>query len=298
MEETLNNTMPRPEVKLVPVRGVNIETFRRGEDEPYVSVRALAHGLGLDVASQLKRIERDAVLRSSMVMTPAVGADRRNREMQAIPLAMVPGFLFGIDASRVRPDLQDRLNGFKRECYAVLDQYWRGGGVAANPRVVGLSELSEDVRAVIGGIVKSVVAKALEDVHAGQELISERLLVVAERVDTIMAPGPNLMVTVDHVTAFDVVSVMAEVPDGKRYPGLSSWVSTELQRFCVRNGFSTKLIPIYPGEKWAFHRDAALRWLAEGGRKAIWERVSRRAERRGGQGRLRLAGGHHCLATV
>ncbi|MBK9053977.1 MAG: hypothetical protein IPL78_24600 [Chloroflexi bacterium] len=39
---------------------------------------------------------------------------------QCLPLEYLNGWLFGINADRVRPDIRDRLIRYQRECYKIL----------------------------------------------------------------------------------------------------------------------------------------------------------------------------------
>jgi outer membrane murein-binding lipoprotein Lpp len=48
------------------------------------------------------------------------GADGRQRDLVCIPLDMLPGWLFGITTSRVRPELQPKLSRYRAECFRVL----------------------------------------------------------------------------------------------------------------------------------------------------------------------------------
>jgi antirepressor protein len=40
--------------------------------------------------------------------------------MLCLPIVLLPGWLFGITASRVRPDLHDKIVRYRRECFRVL----------------------------------------------------------------------------------------------------------------------------------------------------------------------------------
>lgn len=44
------------------------------------------------------------------------------REVLALPLKLLPGWLFGLQASRVKPELRDKILRYQQDCYEVL---WR-----------------------------------------------------------------------------------------------------------------------------------------------------------------------------
>lgn len=77
----------------------------------YVPVRPLVEYMGLSWSGQWERINRDAVL-SEMVQgvrvtrTPEEGG---SQIMFCLPLDYINGFLFGINANRVKPELRDRI---------------------------------------------------------------------------------------------------------------------------------------------------------------------------------------------
>ena len=101
-----------------------------GQTQPaiYVPVRPICEYLGLDWSSQRQRIDRDPVLsevRQGVVITTAPSADGRGggpQEMLCLPVQFLHGWLFGISASRIKPELQEKVIRYQRECYSVL---WR-----------------------------------------------------------------------------------------------------------------------------------------------------------------------------
>lgn len=89
------------------------------ERRVYVPVRPLVDFLGVDWRGQRQRIRRDPVLSAemSMVVMETTGGPQ---EMMCLPLDMLNGWLFGIQASRVKEELQEKLIRYQRECYRVL----------------------------------------------------------------------------------------------------------------------------------------------------------------------------------
>jgi hypothetical protein len=98
---------------------------------PHVSVRSLCEALGLDVQAQTRRIHRHPVLSQGVAVTatPSAGGDQQTA---CLPLSMLNGWLFGIQASRVRPELRERLVQYQRECFDVLARHFGAAGAAAN----------------------------------------------------------------------------------------------------------------------------------------------------------------------
>ncbi|MCB8980639.1 MAG: hypothetical protein H6657_24785 [Ardenticatenaceae bacterium] len=122
------------EQSLEPVREVTVDFYgdeiptalvvidEDGRQVVYVPVRPLVEYLGLSWSGQWERIKRDAVLSEivqgvRVTRTPEEGG---TQVMLCLPLDYINGFLFGINANRVKPELRDRLITYQRECYQVL----------------------------------------------------------------------------------------------------------------------------------------------------------------------------------
>ena len=106
----------------------------------YTPVKPVCEFLGLDWESQRQRIERDEVLTESacVIQAPSVGG---LQQMVCLPLDYLNGWLFGVDVGRIRPELRERMILYKRECYRVLAQAFRGGeGTVPLARVEALEE--------------------------------------------------------------------------------------------------------------------------------------------------------------
>lgn len=88
--------------------------------KPHAVVRPIAEALGLDWSSQRKRLLRHPVLSSAVVvMTTEVG-DGQGREVTLLPIDKLNGWLFGVSASRVKPERREALIQYQRECFDVL----------------------------------------------------------------------------------------------------------------------------------------------------------------------------------
>ncbi len=102
--------------------------------EIYVPVRPICDYLGLDWSSQRQRINRDQVLAEGVVVItiPSAGGPQN---AVCLPLDLLPGFLFGVSATRVKPELQEKITRYRRECFRVL---WE----AFKPEILGTAALA------------------------------------------------------------------------------------------------------------------------------------------------------------
>jgi hypothetical protein len=92
------------------------------ENELFVPIRPICEFLGLSWAGQFERIKRDEVLAAEIrdvrvTRTPQEGG---SQDMLCLPLEYLPGWLFGVSTSRVKPELRDRIIRYRRECYRAL----------------------------------------------------------------------------------------------------------------------------------------------------------------------------------
>ena len=89
------------------------------DPEVFVALRPICEYLGLAWSSQLQRVKRDEVLNEAQgvfVMNTPGG----RQQTFGLKLKYLPGWLFGIDTARVRPELREKIIRYRRECYDVL----------------------------------------------------------------------------------------------------------------------------------------------------------------------------------
>ncbi len=103
----------------------------------YVPVRPICELIGVDWNGQRRRINRDPVLSAETVsvdVTSTQGsAPPQRRKMLCLPLDYVSGFLFGLNADRVRKDLRDKVIRYQRDCYRVLADAFLSPVTAVTP---------------------------------------------------------------------------------------------------------------------------------------------------------------------
>lgn len=132
----------------------------KGQPVIYIPVRPICDFMGVDWSSQRQRINRDPVLSQELipcvVVTTTQGQPDQRREMACLPLDMINGWLFGINATRVKEDLRDRLIQYQRECYRVLadafvNRIISDDWMQTNPEtMMALQQIRENALAVAG----------------------------------------------------------------------------------------------------------------------------------------------------
>jgi hypothetical protein len=119
--------------------GTSIPTFNV-EGVIRVAMKPICDAIGLGWQSQWHRIKRHPVLSKGVVMmtTPSKGGIQKHL---TLPLNKLNGWLFGVDASRVKPEIREKLVEYQEECFDALSDYWQKGQ-AVNSRTATPDERS------------------------------------------------------------------------------------------------------------------------------------------------------------
>jgi DNA-binding MarR family transcriptional regulator len=104
-------------------QGSELLTIERG-GALYVAMKPVCESIGLNWRGQYNRIKRHPVLSQGVVMmtTPSGGG---NQETLMLSIKNIHGWLFSIDANRVKPEIKDKLIAYQKECFDVLYDYWQ-----------------------------------------------------------------------------------------------------------------------------------------------------------------------------
>ena len=145
--------------------GDELEAVRNGEHVDVV-VKRVCEALGVDHASQQTKLKSQAW--ATVVMIPTVAEDGKLREVFALDLESLPMWLVTIHASKVRPELREKLVRYQRECKRVLAEHFFGSQQ-------GLGKLAE----VLGSIVSlsasvASLAKSVADQNARIEAVEKK----------------------------------------------------------------------------------------------------------------------------
>lgn len=127
-------TLVPVEQKIVEFYEDQVTAVRLATGEVFVAVRSICDNLGVAWSPQRRRILRDPVLADEMhPVTLTVMGTGQKVDTLCLPLKYVPGFLFGMNADRVKPEIRDRLIRYQRECYDVLAEAFMDGRLATDP---------------------------------------------------------------------------------------------------------------------------------------------------------------------
>lgn len=124
------------QLSVVEQRDVNfyddqIVAVRVEDGTVYVPIRPICDLIGVGRRGQQERIERDPVLstvaRPITIMVSGRVTRPQGREMVCLPLDYLNGWLFGINANRVKESVRDSVIRYQHECYRVLFDAFQSG---------------------------------------------------------------------------------------------------------------------------------------------------------------------------
>jgi hypothetical protein len=107
----------------VPFHGDVVLVVQERDGEVLVPLKRLCENLGIAYARQAEKVKGDG--RFNYTLMSIVAPDGKRRKMVCLPLDQVSGWLFTVNANRVRQNLREKLNQYQRECVKVLDTHWR-----------------------------------------------------------------------------------------------------------------------------------------------------------------------------
>ena len=94
-----------------------------GQEQIYVPLRPICDYLGLDWSAQLQRMKRTPTLqrgrRVVKITTRRQGGDQV-QDMVCLRVDLIAGWLFGVTVGKVKPELQEKVERYQDECYAIL----------------------------------------------------------------------------------------------------------------------------------------------------------------------------------
>lgn len=168
-----------------------VTAVRVTDGSVYVPVRPICEKLGLNWPPQFQRIQRDPVLSEVskgviVTITPSSidGRGGGPQEMVCLPLEFINGWLFGIQTSRVRPELRDRIINYQRNCYQVLFEAFQTGRLTYHDQIM---------RADSPASRAYQIATALADLARQQWMMEQRI----ESTESTLADHTQRLETVE-----------------------------------------------------------------------------------------------------
>ena len=110
--------------QIVPFYGDELIAVQRADGNIFVHFGRLCDNLGLSRSPQVRRVQRHAVLNNGLT-TLAVVTEGGSQAVQCLRIDLLPLWLAGLQASRVKADLRDKLVQYQQEAAVVLWQAFK-----------------------------------------------------------------------------------------------------------------------------------------------------------------------------
>ncbi len=177
-----------------------IVAVRLANSSIFIPVKPICDLLGVDWAGQYRRIQRDPVLSEEMRHIDVTSIRRGAQSMVCLPLDYISGFLFGLNADRVKPELRERVLRYQRECYKVLAEAFQDGRLTTDSDFEGL--LASDTPAAQAYKIAAAIMKMARQqllLEAQLQTHTTQLAVHEQRLEEIEATlgDPGRFVTPD-----------------------------------------------------------------------------------------------------
>jgi len=208
---------------------------------PYVALRPINDLLGLDWSAQYRRVQRDEVLRDEIKLVIIQAADGKQYETLSLPLEYLPGWLFGINVSRVKPELKDKMIRYQRECFRILWQAFQSRAAAPDiiPQLVNnqaetraeVETVKQDMKALDQSVkeIKEILSeiRGLSSTHraTAQKMVNE-----ISKISGVK----HLYIWTDLKDTFHVASYN-DIPDEK-WTEVQKWLQKRLNTAQERKG--------------------------------------------------------------
>ena len=104
---------------------------------------------------------------------------------------MINGWLFGIDAARVKEDIRARVLAYQRECYVVLYNYWHGKGSYGTLTPADEIRYLNQRLSLLQALQRSREAVVRQEIYDQYRHVSERLGFAVPALSAFRPPDDN-----------------------------------------------------------------------------------------------------------
>ena len=155
------------------INGTEILTVDR-DGEVFVPIKPICEALGIDFATQYRKLQSDETLSSTIVIMTIVATDDKERDMVCLPLKFIYGWLFTINPGKVAPEAREAVMRYRRECYEVLYEHF----TASKARTIETNNAEIALLKELNGVIideKEAKAQRRKLEQSLQRLRTERL---------------------------------------------------------------------------------------------------------------------------
>lgn len=199
------------------------------QSQIYIPIKPICDYLGLSWAGQSERIKRDLVLKEvskgiRVTRIPLEGKRKGGpQEALCLPLEYLNGWLFGVNALRVKEELRERVILYQRECYRILSQAYQNNVFSAevNEQSASIKALLQirDMSLSIARMAEQQIEleKRVESAHTRLDTAGKVVVEIQRRIGVIekrLSPG-NVITEEQSEELTSTIKALAEYLTGK-----------------------------------------------------------------------------------
>ncbi len=129
----------------------------------WVNLNLLCEAMGVDLSTQRRKLKKEAWAR--LVIMTKRAEDVKQRDFMVIDLDTLTGWLFSINAGKVREEIREKLVRYQREAARVLADYFFKRPAPAASTVPAVPDASRDARLVQADLLRSLVISQIAQEH-------------------------------------------------------------------------------------------------------------------------------------
>ena len=174
--------------RIVPFYHDELIAVQQPDGTIFVLFSRLCENLGLERTAQTRRVQRHAVL-SKGLMALDIQTTGGVQSLQCLKLSLLPLWLSGVQASRIKPELQEQLIRYQEEAADVL---WR----AFRPQILVEERSATAESALAIGQLEQIIeqSKAMQRMAEEQIALIRRMGAAARIVKTIQTDVAEVQV--------------------------------------------------------------------------------------------------------
>ena len=95
-------------------------------DDNFVPIKPICEALGVAYERQFSKLKEDEDFSSVITLRVTAGADGKQYEMCCLPVRFVYGWLYTINPKNVKPEAQQAVRTYRRQCVDALYNHFNG----------------------------------------------------------------------------------------------------------------------------------------------------------------------------
>ena len=180
--------------RTVPFYDDELVAVQQPDESVYIVFNRVCDALGFKRWSQARRIQAHSVLSTGFV-TLTIETEGGSQEAQCLKLELLPLWLAGVQASKVKEELREKLVRYQTEAAGVLWQAFKGQILVNEPTVHGVDDAAIQQLQQIAEMGRAIVRMAEQQIELQrqQSALSSRMDAAARVIRGVQGTLDNVV---------------------------------------------------------------------------------------------------------